>query len=220
MKAIGEWENELYANQNDAIRAIITEFTERDPNVHFYLRMHPNLGKVDNQQTKELYDLQSDNFTLIRPFDPVDSFAMVENCEKSITFGSTIGVEATFWGKPSILFGKSFYDDIDCVYKPNSYEQLFTWIANPNLPPKPKENALKYGLFVNTYGVDTKTFNYDGKFNSTFRGTTLKRITPRTIQKAIELLPNLPLWNRLNKILFRRKLNFKDLFVLKSHTVE
>ena len=219
MKAIGEWENDMYSNQNEAIKLILNHF-KANPDFHFYLRMHPNLGKVDNIQTKELYELSLPNFTLIHPFDPVDSFAMVEHCEKTITFGSTIGAEASFWGKPSILFGRSFYEDLDCVYRPNSKEELFQLIATKDLAPKPKINVLKYGYFINTFGTATQKFKFDGKLNSTFKGEKIKRVTFAGIYQAMRLLPDFSLWNRLNKLFFKRNLNFKDLFLLKSHTVD
>lgn len=220
MKAIGEWENDLYANQNEAIGKIIKSCGDLDPNIHFYLRMHPNLGKVDNQQTKELYSLHADNFTLIPPFDPIDSFALVEACNTSITFGSTIGIEASYWGKPSILFGKSFYDDLDCVYVPSSYDELFKLILERDLQPKSKEHTLKYGYFVNSFGEESINFNFNGKYESTFKGVKMDRITLNTFSKVVKYASRFPLWKKLNKVILNRKLSFNDLFLLKSHTID
>lgn len=219
MKAIGEWENPLYKNQNEAIRSLITFFAKENPQVHFTLRMHPNLGKVDNQQTKELYALQSPNFTLIEPFEQVDSYALIDACNQTLTFGSTIGIEATYWGKASILFGKSFYDNLNCVYQPTSYEALFNLINTTGLSPKPTEHTFKFAYFMAKFGIDFRQFQYDGKWNSSFKGIPLKRVTIHTISKLFLLLKDFPLWWKLNKIIFNRRLNFKDLFRLKSHTV-
>lgn len=218
IKAIGEWENDLYDYQNDAIRALIEYFLEADPSIHFILRMHPNLGKVDNQQTKELYKLSAPNLTLIDPFEKVDSYALVEACDQTLTFASTIGIEATFWGRPSILLGKSFYDNLNVVYLPKSYAELYELIKNRALAPKPKSNTYPYGFFLNNFGTEFKQFNYDGKFNSSFKDTKLDRITPQTVLHLIRNLGQLPIWWKLNKIIFNRRLNFKDLFRLKSHT--
>lgn len=220
MKAIGEWETSLYSYQNEAIFKIVNFFAEKYPTIHFYLRMHPNLGKLNNQQTKELYAFKSKNFTLILPNNPVDSIALVEACEKTITFGSTIGIEATYWKRPSILFGKSFYDELDCVFIPKSYQNLFKLIEEEELLPKPQDNCHKYGYFMKTYGTPYQLFNNKGKFESTFNGKVLKRITFKTILKLLKYVNRFSLWRYLNQIILDRKLSFKDLFLLKSHTIE
>jgi len=220
MKAIGEWENDVYTSQNEAISTIVAYCSQHAPHIHFYLRMHPNLGKVDNQQTKELYNLQAKNFTLIPPFDPIDSFALVEACDKSITFGSTIGIEASFWGKPSILFGKSFYDDLDCVYVPKNYEELYKVLLTSDLAPKPKENTLKYGFFINSFGTEYDRFKFDGKYDSSFEGVKMDRVTSSTFTKLLTYVRRFSLWKKLNRIILNRSLNIKDLFLLKSHTID
>lgn len=219
MKAIGEWETDLYQNQNHAIETLVQYFSTKDPNIHFILRMHPNLGKVDNQQTKELYRLKSPNLTLIGPHEKVDSYALVEACDQTLTFASTIGIEATFWGKASILLGKAFYDNLDAVYLPKSFQELYVLIQNRTLGAKPQEHTYPYGYFIANFGTPFETFHHDGKFNSAFRDTKLDRITNQTVFHLMKNLGQFPIWWKLNKIIFGRTLNFKDLFRLKSHTV-
>ncbi|GAB5552436.1 MAG: hypothetical protein Sapg2KO_20270 [Saprospiraceae bacterium] len=218
MKAIGEWETPLYQHQNEVIQRLIEYFDKQDINVHFILRMHPNLGKVNNQQTKELYNLRSKNLTLIGPFEKVDSYALAEACDQILTFASTIGIEATFWNKPSILFGKAFYDNLDAVYTPKSFEALCKLIGTHDLVPKPKANTYQYGYFMANFGTSFKKFNYDGKFNSSFSKIKLDRITFKTLIHLIGSFTQFPIWWKLNKIIFNRRLNLKDLFRLKSHT--
>jgi hypothetical protein len=180
MKAIGEWDTHLYDYQNHAIKSIIERF-QSNSNYHFYLRIHPNLGKVDNKQTSELKSFSSPNLTIIKPFDDVDTYALIQACDKVISFGSTTGIEATYWGKPSILFGRSFYEQIGAAYEPQSYEELEALIKSNDLKPKPKESTYKYGFFLQSYGIPHQYFFFNDKHNSSFEGKKLKRIYPQTI---------------------------------------
>ena len=57
------------------------------------------------------------------------------------------------------------------------------------------------------------------KIVSSFKQEKIKRISYDTIKKLIVFFPKITLWDKMNKIIFNRPLNFKDLFVLKSHTI-
>jgi hypothetical protein len=93
-----------------------------------------------------------------------------------LTFGSTVGVEATYWGGISILAGgRSFYEHLEVSYQPKTHEDLMGLLLNPTLPPKPKENALLYGAWEANYGIPYRWFNADGFFRGTFTGV---RISP------------------------------------------
>jgi hypothetical protein len=78
-------------------------------------------------------------------------------CDKIITFGSTIGVEAAYWGKPSILLGRAHYEDLNCCYILQTYDVLFEMIERP-LFSKPKMNAIMYGYWQIAAGIDFEKF--------------------------------------------------------------
>ena len=59
--------------------------------------------------------------------------------ETIITFGSTIGVEATYMGKKSISIGDSLYKELNCTYNPKSFRELINQIQNKNFKNKPKK---------------------------------------------------------------------------------
>jgi len=219
MKAIGEWQTPLYRHQNEAIRNILEGFRDC-PGVHFYLRMHPNLRGVDNVQTRELYELDYPYLTLIRPEERIDTYALLEGCDKTISFGSTVGIEATFWGRPSILFGKAFYDQLDAVYRPQSVQELAGLVLDPGLPPKPQVRTLPYGYFLSTFGRPFRYFHYRDKHRAQFMGKPMRRIHAATFWRFLQYLPRLGWWNRMNRLIFGRSMTWRDIFKLKSHTVE
>lgn len=147
------WQNPIYKNQSDAIRTIVAAIT--DPSFHFYLRVHPNLKALDNAQTREIATLKSPNLSVIPANQPVDTYALLEATEKTITFGSTMGIEAVFWNKPSILIGRSFSEDLDACYRPKSHQEVVDLILNKTTP-KPLENSLPFGYWMSKRGVAFK----------------------------------------------------------------
>jgi len=57
-------------------------------------------------------------------------------------------VEATYWGKPSILLSNSMYKGIGAVYEPTTEEECLRFILEENLKPKSREATLAYGGFL------------------------------------------------------------------------
>ena len=118
-----QWNNPLYANQLEGLQRIVQSLEADHDDVHFYLRIHPNLIGVNNKHTMALYDLRRDFFEIIPPDDPVSTYALIKHADKVLTFGSTVGIEAVFWGTPSIHAGRSFYQDLEGTYNPGSHEE-------------------------------------------------------------------------------------------------
>lgn len=170
-----EWKNPIYETQSDGIRRIVEDSLARHPNAKFYLRVHPNLTGVDNQDTRRIAALAGmglPNLEVIPADSDICSYSLVDACDKAITFGSTMGAEATFWGKVSLLAGHSFYGDIDAAYKLGSHQELVEMIGCA-LEPKPQVNAIKYGHYLMTFGDDFKYWKATGFSSGTFMGRDL-----------------------------------------------
>ncbi len=212
MKVIEEFYTELFNTQNEAINRIVSKF-EGNSEFHFYLRIHPNLGKVDNIQTEEIGQMKYDNLTVIGANEPIDTYAIMDACDKTIVFGSTSGIEATYWGKTSILLGKSFYYYLeDTCYKPVSYEELFSLISTKDLPPKSKEACLPYGYYFSTYGIKTKYFNFESFKNSYFKGKRIKKWNLSTLKYLFKYSFSMKKWFVAYRAFYGKRLNLKDLF--------
>ncbi len=167
-----EWKNPLYPNQLIGLKRIVEDLSKYE-NIHIYLRMHPNLAGVHNQSVEELYHIKANNFTLIPPKAKVSTYALIRSSQNIITFGSTVGIEAAFWGKPSILAGQSLYDGLGSVYLPQNHEELIR-LALSRLQPKDRTGALLFGYYCNTFGRDFKHYQADGLFSGKFRGKAIK----------------------------------------------
>lgn len=214
MASISEYQNDLYKNQNEAIIQILNQY-QNDPDLQFYLRLHPNLSGVDNAQTKEIYNLKYPNLTIIKPEEKIDTYALMDACEKTISFGSSTGIEATYWGKPSILYGKAFYMYLDCVYNPQSFGELTSLIKNHDLPAKSKQATLPFGFFMMTYGTTPTHFSFGGIENSTYKNKRIRKFYLSTPGFLIKYLSKYKLWKKLHRLYFGSALSIKTIFKYK-----
>jgi len=171
--AIGdEWTNLLYASQQEGLERILQSLSKSEHNIHLYLRIHPNLKAIDNAQTRELATLKADFLTVLSPEDPVSTYALMKESDKVVTFGSTTGIEAVFWGIPSILAGPAYYGNLGGTYNPRSHEELVA-LLRADLPPKDKTSALMYGYYFNNYGIPFKYYEASGMTEGKFKGQKL-----------------------------------------------
>src|SRR5262249_33777104 len=149
----------IYKDEIEAITRIV-ESVANDGSIHFYLRIHPALAGRDSTQTRQLRTLigRYSNLTVIEANSTIDSYALMEGSAAVITFGSTVGVEACYWGKPSILLGYAFYEHEDCAYIPADHEETVRLIQRRDLTPRPQVGALRYGLWELERGTPFRRF--------------------------------------------------------------
>jgi hypothetical protein len=136
--------------------------------------MHPNLRKVDNEDVREVLRLTAPFLTVIPPDSPVSTYALLESADRVLTFGSSAGIEAVYWGTPSILAGHSLYRELGGTYNPASHDELVTLLKS-DLPPKDKTPALMFGYYYATYGMPYRYYRATSVTHGTFREQPLPR---------------------------------------------
>jgi hypothetical protein len=179
--AIGDqWQNPVYRNQIEGIQRIsgdLRKFAEID----CFIRLHPNLRGLANESVSAVLHVHAGNVHVISPDSPVSSYALLNAADKVVTFGSSMGIEATYWDKPSVLAGQSFYRNLGSTYNPNSHQDLMRMLMD-DLKPADKLGAMMYGYFFATFGLPYKHFRaenlVDGRFNE-------KRVAPGPIMYRI-----------------------------------
>ena len=179
--AIEDWQHPIYKpDENAGIGRIVNDLKFDDRYV-FYLRVHPNMKNMPSTTSQlqdiKLLDSRHSNLHVIWPEDEVDSYELMEACEKVITFGSTMGIEAAYWGRPSIMVGRALYEDLDCIYVPKTHEDVIE-LLKKDLPPLPVNSALKYGFRDLSAGIPYEYFRETGMKGTlpigTFDGVALK----------------------------------------------
>ena len=153
--AIGpRWDNPIYKDQLDGMSTILRELSERriPEDLRFYIRMHPHMSGCDNFYTRTVLALGSENVEVIPPDSPVSTYELMRGAEKILTFGSTVGIEAVFWGKPSILAGEAYYGFLNATHNPTSHEELMDLLVSRDTEGKDGKGPLIYGYYWETFG--------------------------------------------------------------------
>ena len=121
--------------------------------------MHPNLTGLVKEYLSPLYAIENKNLNilLIKPEDDIDTYQLMEASDTVISFGSTAGLEAAYWGKPVILLGKCFYFFSNIAYVPKSISEIPS-LLEKNLKPLDHLNTLKFGYYFATGGSKTKYY--------------------------------------------------------------
>ncbi len=192
-----DYRNHLYSNQIEGLRRIIASLEPYKGILHLTIRIHPNLANLP-KEINPVLRLQSDFVTVVPPESPVSTYALIQHSEKVVVFNSTVGIESVFFGKPSILAGKTTYQELGGNYTPQTHEELIALILQQDLPPKDKLGALIYGYFLNTFGTPFEFYKAQTFFGGTFNGripmanrwlfrldTLYKRTAPKAIQNLI-----------------------------------
>ena len=114
-------------------------------NIHFYLRIHPNLKNNKYKYHTDLFKLEQiyPNISIIKGNSPISSYSLMSNSDKIIVFGSTMGIEAGFFGKQVLLLSPANYQELSVCYYPKSIIDIENFIDNKiNFIPN-KINAIK-----------------------------------------------------------------------------
>ncbi len=206
--AIGdEWKNPVYKGQYDALIQICESLGQLDPNIMLYIRMHPNQGTRNDAVTRGIRAIRGPSVEVIPPESAVSSYACLAAAEKVLTFGSTMGIEAVYYGKPSILVGCCAYMDLaDSLYRPLNHREVMTMIAEI-LPPKSRDAAMIAGYYWATYGTPYEVYTPRARFEGAYRDIQLgsvpqKDFVSRVLAASVRLRRLLSrMWTIRSKVL-------------------
>jgi hypothetical protein len=191
-----EWEAGKYApTQIAGIRKILDLLRDSSDLYHLYLRVHPNLAKVTFAYHTDLYILERDypNVTVLPPESPVSSYALIDHADKVVVFGSTVGIEAVYWGKPVILMGPAYYQHLGACYIPKDDADLRRLLVS-DLAPLSQTAAVKYGYSI-LGSVGTPFRHFD--FSLFWPDLLLRKIVKHDKTRALILKPSLATVHRV-----------------------
>jgi hypothetical protein len=166
-----EYTYEFYSSQNDGIKQIVKAL-ENMSDIGVFLREHPNQQNRENFQRKEIRTIKANNFYLIPAESEISSYDLLLHSNMVITFNSTMGIEATYWGVPSILCSNAIYERFNIAYKPSSHEEVIDLILS-DLKPIKSVDVLKIGYYSSMHGIDFNYYQPYGLFNGVFLGKNL-----------------------------------------------
>lgn len=159
MSAIGDsYSNKLFPTQFDAIRAV-AEAVRSLPGLRLCIRVHPHVAEKSRADQQKWAEIGLPNVLVIGPTDATDSYALMERSKVVCTYGSTVGVEATYWHRPSLLFGRAYYDRIGACEIASSPDQIRAFLHEPVVYPR--QAALPYGAFRELLGEPYRFYEAD-----------------------------------------------------------
>jgi len=164
--------NRLYSSQAEAFHEIAFRAAREGRGIRFFLRLHPNSASEEVRWWESESFRQLANIVVIPADSPVSTYDLIQAVDKVVVFRSTVGIEATYWGKPAVVLAPPFYGGIDAVYEPQSREEAYRMALEP-LEPKARVNAIKYAAFMMDGGLalpHSKALNY---FTLSFNGRPL-----------------------------------------------
>tara|TARA_Y100001958_G_C21225313_1_gene550688 strand:- start:8 stop:1507 length:1500 start_codon:yes stop_codon:yes gene_type:complete len=167
------WELPFYKNQIDGIKRIVRSVYEKNKEIVFYLRIHPNYAYTNDPSIKEIYKIDSPNLKIINANSKISTYKLMDNVSTVITFISTAGVESSYWGIPTIVLGTPFYHKLGGVYLPSSHDECVKLIAQ-DLKPLDNTGAKMWGYYVETWGVKFKYYKHIDHYNGLFKNIEIK----------------------------------------------
>jgi len=147
-----EWRAGLYLSQEVGVEHIAKTIIDAQQDVVVVIRAHPNQRNLpESVRIREFCD-GYEGVIFVEPDSPVDSYALIERSDRIVTFGSTIGVEASYWGKPVISAHPAAYSGLGAVYEPNTHAELAALLIQPDLEPLTPGGAVDFGYWRSTFG--------------------------------------------------------------------
>jgi hypothetical protein len=118
-----------------------------------WVRWHPNLANAGDLE-RSLIQKSVNSCTKvihILPEDTASSYDLLEQADVVLGWASTVLVEATFRGKPSISLAPTPFDAFDVTFQVRSVSELIQFMRSVP-PPKSRRAALLYGYWSRTMG--------------------------------------------------------------------
>ena len=161
-----EWEFSFFQNQAEGVTHVFNA-SSTISNRKIYYRMHPNLNLLRSPDIDEEKLLNNyKGLDVILPGEAIDTYELLDNADLVITFGSTIGIESVYWGKPQLMIGKSFYMNqpgIGLISSLDDLKRFFSGLALDYTVLErhiaPRDTALKYSNYLMKRGYEDNVFS-------------------------------------------------------------
>lgn len=136
----------LFGSQLEGLKYIKEQLAVNNQ-LKITLRVHPNLTGINYSYARDLYRLKDERFDVIEADSPVSTYTLLDAADTVVVFGSTMGIESVYWGKPTILLAGAIYYELGCCYIPQTKEE-FALMLSRKLEPKEQIKAIMYGYYL------------------------------------------------------------------------
>ena len=160
--------SEYWKDQVNSLSALI-DILKIDTKYHLILRIHPHLlhkSKIERFYWDEIgvsLEKQFSWFHYIPADSKINSYELMKNSHGIISCASTIGVEAAYLKKKSILLGRAFHEYMGVTQNPANKQELTRMLfseSNLDQIEMAYEGALAYAFFSEKGGTFFKYVSY------------------------------------------------------------
>jgi hypothetical protein len=159
-----------WGSQMEAINQLV-KVVQGLQNLKLVIRIHPNLkykSKKEILEWKKFEEHLSGEYEWIHVLNhenKTNSYELILGAKNVVTVGSTIGVEAAYLGKRSILIGRAFHEEMGITSNPVNSEELRRFLTT-DLTDEEHDNirnrALSYANFHKSGGQEFNYVTYSG----------------------------------------------------------
>ncbi|MCA9064650.1 MAG: hypothetical protein KDA96_16375 [Planctomycetaceae bacterium] len=142
---------------------VIEDLCQRHPETLFAIRFHPNQADISSDIRTPFHEIESlPNCVIYYPETTANTYRLIEWADVVLTFGSTVTVEACWVGKPVVMLGPSFFDELNVSYNPSTLEELHV-LMQSDLKPKDRTNCARWAVFEETDWDDLPMLSHNGR---------------------------------------------------------
>lgn len=183
-----EWDRMIFPTQYGGLKFLENSLKHLEADVEIWVRLHPNLTSVSYESLEQMRKMGSERFHIIRENSPIDSYALLNAADKVAVFGSTMGPEAVYAGKPVLSLRSAYYTNLDLAYNIETEEELLKLLKDRDLATTDHqfEQTLKWGYYWQTFGEPFKYYEASKWREGRFRGQPINR-SPALHQKLLQL---------------------------------
>jgi hypothetical protein len=165
---LGPWSDQLAA-----VKELIRS-TKDITDLELIIRIHPHLTKKSPRERARWNALEGVNLKLIAAEEAIDSYALLDSADIVFSYGSTIGMEAAYWGKSSVLLAPCLYSDSPAVIYAKSETEIKVLLSSlDQIRPALRELCLPYGNYFMSYGQPFKYYKPVSLSEGSFLGDQL-----------------------------------------------
>lgn len=136
------------------------------------VRVHPNIANKHPEEEAYWAGMADENTIVLGSKSNFDSYTILDHAHCVVTYATSMGLEAAFWGKPSVLLGNSSWYGESGFYCPKNKDQLSDLIVNAVALDVP-DFAYMYGYYYETVGYDHKFYKSESFWSGKFLGNNL-----------------------------------------------
>jgi hypothetical protein len=147
----GQSPNSGLGTQDEALSKLVEIHTQEEKDL--VIRIHPNSRFKSKQDSDFAQQYTNLKYCHVVPAESnVDSYLLLTMANSVYHYGSTIGIESSYWGKPTLALANSC--GAPWLATAANFEQLRSFVLQPTIKDSAMEFCLAYGFYNSTHGID------------------------------------------------------------------